>query len=918
MLARSHRLPGFRFEVQAPPLPERLPRMDIAVFVGFAASGPLHTPVVVEEMAHFLDVFGDAVPLAWDSARGEYAYSHLAPTIRSFFRNGGRRCWIIRVAGEEARYNHYPVPGLARVEFRPGVPPQVTPAYIRARSEGSWSDALKVGTALMTRSVGVAGFSHEADGPAVDLELASSSGLAEGDLLRLTFRDTEQSYAVVFPVRSIKPIDDKMQPLANGERAISDERFVSVWAARPTLRVKGHNAIWFRGTSELSSPPDNLHATWGSLPFDSLQAVGEGLWYSPDAPPDAVLNLAPQGEVLNFELWVRRGDEHPTRLPGLAFAPAHPLYWGKLPTDAALYGPEPEASQGPDSTPLWHLTASPRFPLSAPDEARVRPSDKEAGVSIWYLPVGMEAIPTAFSSAVPQDSGARERDGLTAFSAGLFLDEHMWSNGTETLISQADYLRYESPSPQRLKGIYAALDVDEATLIAVPDATHRQWSPPLENDTPTPPEVLPPPERPSWWRFLDCDPPGSPPALERVSTPERGNFLNCDLVVLDTPVLQVREGPDPAGTFTLDWSAVPGENVRYVLEEASGPRFDDAHVLYSGTETQRTIYGHAPGVYYYHVRAELGEAISDWSAGRVVQVGLGARSNLELVQEYRTNHLLDVHRSLLRMCAARGDMVAVLSVPEHFRENAAISYVNTLKASYTPDLDPNATSGARQLTAPLGGQEAAAFSYGAMYHPWLVSGQENAPGGITRTPPDGAACGVISQRALTRGAWIAPANVLYRGVVALEPKIPGERWLDLQTAQLNIVRQEARGFLTLSAATLSNDPDLEPINVRRLLILLRRLALRHGTTYVFEPNSPSFRRLVQRGFESLLEYMFERGAFAGATRDSAFKVTAGSTPQEMDIGKFVVELKVAPSLPMTFLTVRLVQAGDRAVVTEEL
>ena len=41
--------------------------------------------------------------------------------------------------------------------------------------------------------------------------------------------------------------------------------------------------------------------------------------------------------------------------------------------------------------------------------------------------------------------------------------------------------------------------------------------------------------------------------------------------------------------------------------------------------------------------------------------------------------------------------------------------------------------------------------------------------------------------------------------------------------------------MVLSADTLSDDPDLRPINVRRLLILLRRLALRLGATYVFEP-----------------------------------------------------------------------------------
>ena len=50
MAARTaRRLPGFRFEAQPPPLAEVLPRMDVPVLVGFAAAGPLHVPVPVEE-----------------------------------------------------------------------------------------------------------------------------------------------------------------------------------------------------------------------------------------------------------------------------------------------------------------------------------------------------------------------------------------------------------------------------------------------------------------------------------------------------------------------------------------------------------------------------------------------------------------------------------------------------------------------------------------------------------------------------------------------------------------------------------------------------------------------------------------------------------------------------------------------------
>ncbi len=100
------------------------------------------------------------------------------------------------------------------------------------------------------------------------------------------------------------------------------------------------------------------------------------------------------------------------------------------------------------------------------------------------------------------------------------------------------------------------------------------------------------------------------------------------------------------------------------------------------------------------------------------------------------------------------------------------------------------------------------------------------------------------------------------------------------------------------------------------MILLRRLALRLGATYVFEPNNDAFRRMVRRGFESVLEILFLRGAFAGNTRATSFQVLVTLSPQDVQAGRFIVELRVAPSLPLTFMTIRLIQAGDRGLVSE--
>jgi hypothetical protein len=374
---------------------------------------------------------------------------------------------------------------------------------------------------------------------------------------------------------------------------------------------------------------------------------------------------------------------------------------------------------------------------------------------------------------------------------------------------------------------------------------------------------------------------------------------------------------------TLSWG--PPAGARFVLQQATLPDFSDTLTVYAGPQDHFVLYGPPPGDAYYRVRAELGGVGGDWSNAVVVRGVPAGGWRLNPVQGYSNDTLLVVQRALLRLCAARGDLSAVLALPEHYREEQAADHVAILAAPAGPAIRVAAGDEAspQQLpplfSQPLGPGEADALSYGAVYHPWLIGREENQPDGLRRTPPDGAACGSLALRALNRGAWVAPANEGLRGVVTLTPPVAAERRPDLYAAQVNLLRQEPHGFVALSADTLSADEDLRPINVRRLLILLRRLALRLGAAYVFEPNDASLLRSVQRGFEGMLEFLYARGAFAGATPAAAFQVvTAGAlnTPAAADQGRFLVELRVAPSSPLTFLTVRLAQTADGGTVTE--
>ena len=856
--------------------------------------------------------------------------------MRAFFRNGGRRCWIIRIAGAPET-NLFPLPGLVQVRGD-----ELLPAFARARSAGSGFDRFRAATALAARSVEVLWWSP--DFTTLDLRLTPREALRTGDLIRLTFAaEKAQGF---FLVGSVEPLlasppeargqrfAVRVQPLgwltSAHEEQTPHDSFEIIWMRLPDVPVAtaGHvvsspasppvadaGRMIFEVGPGFAPPPGSLvRVAWpvgeplwvhveemqfdgesGSPPGRGARLIGRAFRWSEKAPNLGTGLEPPLGEKLTFELRVRRGENDATRLIDLGFAPAHPRFWSALPADAELFAANDfreaiEQAKADAHEALWREASEPRFPLAG---------DRDGGT---FIPLAMSAL--AEPSLAPQHRGgsALERDGLADFSSALFLDSRLLEPSAVTLPGEADFIRYQTPDSAPLTGLHAALDLEEATLIAVPDAMHRGWREAGKQPVP-PPVPSQPREHPAWWHALACDPPESPPYEAR--EPERGHFLECALRVLAAPFLE-NPAPDASGAFTLNWSS-PDADVVFILEEAVEPDFADAIELHRGTQTSHTALARPAGNFYYRVRAEAGGESSNWSNEVVVPIASGRVWQVEPAADFQPDALLDIHRALLRICAARGDLLAVLSLPEHFREDDALNYLGRLKSQRD-------FSGG---VLPLNAGEAHAFSYAAVYHPWLIVREESA--GLRTTPPDGAATGIVARRSLARGAWIAPANELFSGVVALTPRVDPRRHLDLLLAQLNLVRQEPAGFLALNADTLSDEPDLRPINVRRLLILLRRAALRLGMTYVFEPNDGTLRRVVQGAFESLLGRLFARGAFAGDTPESAYQVVTNDTvnpPQSVERGRFFVDLKVAPALPMSFLTVRLVQIGERATATE--
>jgi hypothetical protein len=870
----SRRLPGIRFEVQVPPLTDVLPRMDVAVFVGFAMSGPLHTPVAVEDVAHFTAIFGDDLPIAWNAQQGEIVYAYLASSVRAFFRNGGRRCWVIRVG--DAAYNTFPVPHVMQILHPKQQTDQWTirPSLIQATSPGSWSDTLQVNTSLLSEAVTIAAPTFKDN--TITLALSSNFDIPEGSLLQVTYtKDKETTYKLYAVLENVqvtqaKTLGSSSQQFSAIAKAFS--LFETVTPEEPDLT-----------NPPLKDPPVLVD------PISAADQLG-----TPDT----------HALILSFELWVKYPDGRLAHMSDLGFSAQHPRFWGALPTDEQIYRDTSRPTVNPYAV-LWQEAMQQHFPLAFPPAKDSEASEQDLLLAedsiedIFYIPINMRPTVADNEFQGVDTSGSRpetplDRDGLSILDEKLFLDRDLRDNvTTENLLAQADFISYQSSRLRPLEGIHAALYIDEATIIAVPDAVHLGWTSTLSRGK------LPDPPAPT-----------SPAPAVQAPPPTFHNCLVTD--VTKKPVLKLQKSETQANSFTLSWDPVgtAEQTARYTLQEATVPNFADAVTIYIGSDTTQTLSRLSFHDYYYRVNAELkGSSISDWSDGVAVRI-----APLQRQDKYDPQALSLVHTALLRFCCARGDTFAIMALPSHYREDDAIAYTADLKCNLI-QLDRIKKIDANML----GYDEAGAFSFGALYHPWLIGRENSQLDELRQTPPDGAAAGIMARRALTRGAWVAPANEVLSNVVALTPALMREHWLDLQDAQLNIVRQEPRGFLSLSADTLSDDSELRPINVRRLLILLRRLALRLGADYVFEPNSPAFRRAVQRGFEALLEQLFIRGAFVGNTASEAFQVVTKSylnTPQSIEQGRFIVELKVAPSQPLTFLTVRLLQSNDRGLVTE--
>ena len=549
-------LPGVYFETVSPRPPQALPRMDIAAFVGFAQKGPLHTPVPVEDSARFREIFGDDIPLAWDGDTGTYQYSYLGASISTFFRNGGRRCWVVRVADESAITHSFRLPGLLCVGGDGVID---IAAHVSARSPGSWAQLLRVGTVLQVTQLypDLAGGEDvlvlDAGGWMLRLT-ALSMPSHPGELLELRFDDTEARLFL-----SVSAIESGT---AQG------------------VVLKGDIGYWLY-PDDLPSPPAGGAIETEGLriyPIDRTADLGHPVSWNSSGPN----GYRPRVRLLRFELQAWLSGVLQQRLPGLAFHPRHPRFWGHLPSDGTLFA----SSEGTlskiidDETQRMIADASrPRFPLAAAENLLAADAPLRNGV---ILPAAM-GFTTGIDHTVAARSGLptseAQQDGLGVFASGLFLDDDLATVNTAALMGEAQNLAYVRNPAKKLRGIHSLIANQEITMLSVPDAAHRRWD-------------REPPERK----------PGLPaPWLKKInaSTNARSLFLEWEVVAgVSSYWLQRDTSPDFSHPVQTEIRAED------LLTAGETP----AQLPVPPSQCETVLPAGCPDTFYFRVRAErLGE-----------------------------------------------------------------------------------------------------------------------------------------------------------------------------------------------------------------------------------------------------------------------------------------------------------------------
>ncbi|HEX3184329.1 MAG TPA: hypothetical protein VHQ94_06020 [Pyrinomonadaceae bacterium] len=885
--ASNIRLPGVYFLPPPHVAGAGLPPLDVAAFVGFAERGPLDTPVPIRDLETYRAVFGGEFVVARE-AGGATINGALPGAVANFFANGGRRCYVVRVCGKQASATRFRMPGI--VALNSGGASQSRLVSVSASSAGAWSQQIRIGTRLRTTPLPVSAFSVTSS-----RELSWSTGSAPeaiqtGDVLRLTFDDESQW---LFPVSSVETSVDASP--AEAVRLLA-------------------NFTWEAVRPELLSPPplvtqvQRVTATdVTSLDINGSLAVG---------PAEAAIAGERETEFVMFGTdagAISAGD-----ILNLALSDGSECLFAVSGT--STNSSSPAARVVTSNTRLLRLDSAALAPSSPASLRRVERLRFDL-----LLRQGKRRLPTlfelSFNAGPNRWAGDNPRLARLAELAGA-QPTRFW--GEVALFESSSLAHSSTADPD---GNQAARGARFFQLLKTGDRIEEARD--GDVDVIALAGVLAPVEAsdtiylPLGMQSILTEDDVVGPARDDVGSDDLDSFTS-DIFVdpfLVPRVDQQSLSGDALIKEAFDRYYVQDKRLRgihslmFIDEVALIATPEAVHRGWQPQETQAPVLSPpitSPPISSPPLLSDQAE-FHDCEPPAVppvlvVEPPKPTEPTLPIVndlQDYRLDTLLEIQHAMLTFCQARRDVLCILTLPLHFEKRQCIEWQETFRRRLGLST--------RRSSFSSESREISDLSYAAVFHPWLLQRDVNAANGLRWVSCDGAACGMIAARERASHVWLAPANVPLQNVLGLTPAFDKDDWAELFDLQFNLVRAEPRDFRVMSAHTLSDEAILLQISVRRLMILLRKVAVERGMDFVFESNHQRFREAVRLMLEEALKFMFDRGAFAGATPEQSYRVVTDksvNTPESVDAGRFIAQIQVAPSQPAEFITVLLTRVGE--------
>jgi len=207
-------------------------------------------------------------------------------------------------------------------------------------------------------------------------------------------------------------------------------------------------------------------------------------------------------------------------------------------------------------------------------------------------------------------------------------------------------------------------------------------------------------------------------------------------------------------------------------------------------------------------------------------------------------------------------------------------------------------------------------SHAALYYPWVtvanpLAGSSWKQPPTLDLPPSGFLCGLYAATDMARSVSQAPANAVLVGAIGLEQALTKGQQDLLNPEGINCLRFfEGRGNLVWGARTVSSDPEWKYLNVRRYFNYLEG-SIDRGTRWAaFEPNGEALWANIKGTIQDFLTNEWKNGALQGTKPDEAFFVRCDRTTMtqsDLDHGRLVCLIGVAPLRPAEFVTFRISQ-----------